>query len=65
MRFINHPIISDSLYAASKPQMLGFKRVALHAYSLDFELPGGEKLSIQAPMPKDFERVIKAYKLPL
>lgn len=63
MRFINHPIISDSLYADNKPKMLGFKRVALHAFRIEAPLPDGGEISIEAPLPKDFEKVIKRYKL--
>lgn len=70
MRFVNHPIVSDFLYADTKPKMLGFKRVALHAYTLELPLPsinpenhGKEILSISADMPKDFKRVIKKYNL--
>lgn len=70
MRFINHPIVSDSLYADTKPKMLGFKRVALHAYTLELPLPdqdperhGKQILNISAELPQDFKKVIKNYKL--
>lgn len=35
------------------------KRMALHAQSLQFLLPGGEKISIEAPYPKDFQALIR------
>lgn len=63
MRFINHPIVSDFLYADKKPLALGFKRVALHAYKLEFPLPNGETVQITAPLPTDFNKVIKRYGL--
>lgn len=63
MRFINHPVVSDFLYADNKPKMLLFKRVALHAYKIEAPLPSGKELLIEAPLPKDFVRVIKKYKL--
>lgn len=69
-RFINHPIVSDSLYAENKPKMLGFKRVALHAYILELPLPdkdpekhGKKILNISADLPNDFKKVVKKYNL--
>ncbi len=35
------------------------KRMALHAHSLEFGLLNGEKVTVQAPYPKDFKALIK------
>jgi RluA family pseudouridine synthase len=35
------------------------KRVALHAYSLEFTLMNSEKVVIEAPYPKDFQALIR------
>jgi 23S rRNA pseudouridine955/2504/2580 synthase len=35
------------------------KRMALHAYSLEFALLSGEKVAVEAPYPKDFKALIK------
>ena len=35
------------------------KRMALHAFSLEFALLEGEKKCIEAPYPKDFQALIK------
>lgn len=51
---IQHPLISDVLYAPSRPAMLGFKRLALHAYSLAFTHPNGAEMTVEAPLPKEF-----------
>ncbi len=51
---INHPVIADSLYAPNHPKALGFERLALHARSVEFSLPSGERLLIEAPLPQDF-----------
>ena len=51
---INHPIVSDSLYAPKRESVLGFKRTALHASSIEFKNLKGEKLLIKAPLPNDF-----------
>lgn len=51
---IQHPVISDSLYAPTRPTMLGFDRLALHAYSLTFTHPSGREMTITAPLPPEF-----------
>ncbi len=63
LRYLNHPIVSDSMYAGTKEKMLGMKRLALHAYSISFVLPSGKPIVIGAPLPKDFQKVVKDYKL--
>lgn len=56
---INHPVVSDSLYAPKKEKALGFKRLALHAYSIEFNSMEGKKIKIVAPYPEDFERAFR------
>jgi 23S rRNA pseudouridine1911/1915/1917 synthase len=51
---IQHPIVCDSLYAPSRPAILGFARLALHAYSLSFTHPDGREVIFEAPLPADF-----------
>ncbi len=58
MKFINHAIVSDYLYASNKEKALGFNRVALHAHSLELEMSNGERRKFEAPMPEDFEKVL-------
>jgi 23S rRNA pseudouridine1911/1915/1917 synthase len=61
MRYINHPVVSDPLYRGAKEKSLGMERLALHAYSITFRLPSGESKTVEAPLPADFENVIKKY----
>lgn len=56
---INHPIVSDSLYAPKKEKALGFERLALHAYSIEFNSLDGKRIKIAAPYPEDFERAFR------
>ncbi len=56
---INHPVVSDQLYASDKPEALGFKRTALHSYSIEFTNCSGKKILVKAPMPKDFKEGLK------
>lgn len=65
-KFINHPIVSDFLYSQNKPKLLGFDRVALHAYSLEVAFPGGERKTFTVEPPEDFkkaEELAKALKM--
>ncbi|MGH7936341.1 MAG: RluA family pseudouridine synthase [Chthoniobacterales bacterium] len=51
---VQHPIICDQLYAPTRPPLLGFKRLALHALSLTFTHPDGREITLEAPLPADF-----------
>lgn len=56
LKSVNHPIVGDSLYAAGRLPLLGFERLALHAFSLSFTDMKGEKQHYEAPLPEDFAR---------
>ena len=56
---LQRPVVSDKLYAASKPPMLGFKRLALHAKEVMFKDLSGVEQTIKADFPEDF---IEAFK---
>lgn len=58
LKSISRPIVCDGIYGKGIkcPEWMG--RLALHAYSLDFTLPGGEKKTFISPMPKDFEAAL-------
>lgn len=52
---IGHPVLSDPLYAPGRPELLGFKRLALHAFSVSLTHPlSGEPVRFEAPLPADF-----------
>lgn len=56
---INHPIVCDNLYAPEKPTALGFKRNALHAYSIEFTNCSDKKILVKASLPEDFMEAIE------
>jgi 23S rRNA pseudouridine1911/1915/1917 synthase len=56
---VQHPIVSDLLYAPEKGESLGFKRSALHAYSIMFTNVEGKKVTVKAPLPNDFKKALK------
>jgi 23S rRNA pseudouridine1911/1915/1917 synthase len=51
---IQKPVVADVLYAPSRPPILGFKRLALHALSVSFTHPKGGEVTFSAPLPADF-----------
>ncbi len=58
---IGHPIVADSLYGAKGgTRLFGFKRLALHAFSLAITLPNGKEKTFTAPLPEDFVEAEKA-----
>ncbi len=61
MKFIQRPIVSDTLYAPTKSGALGFSRVALHARKISFLDLGGSKVEIEAPYPEDFGSAVAKY----
>lgn len=54
LRYMNHPIVSDPLYAGKRGPALGFSRLALHARTLEVMLPSGKAHKVEAPYPPDF-----------
>lgn len=57
---VHHPIVCDTTYAPKKPEALGFNRLALHSWSLEFKTLGGKKIKVEAPLPDDFQSAISA-----
>ncbi len=58
MKSIGRPIVHDELYTPPEFEgrdMLGFTRLALHAYSLTIASLGGDEKVFLAPLPADFE----------
>jgi 23S rRNA pseudouridine1911/1915/1917 synthase len=61
MKYLQRPMVADSLYGPSKPLALGFERLALHARKLTFSLLNGQEMTVEAPYPKDFEDALAKY----
>lgn len=59
MKAISHPVVGDFLYAPGKPSPEGLNRQALHAFSLEIELPNGERKAFEAPLPEDISGVLE------
>lgn len=58
LKAVGHPILCDDLYAPKGPHLLGFKRMALHAFSVTFKGINGMEHRVEAPLPEDFAHAI-------
>jgi len=59
MKFLNHPVACDSLYNPGGPCPKGFKRLALHALSIEFTNLKGKLVKVESPLPIEFKKVLK------
>ena len=63
MKYINHPLVGDYLYAGRKTSRLDrtwVSRCMLHAWKITILHPvTGAPLAIEAPIPDDMNRIIK------
>jgi 23S rRNA-/tRNA-specific pseudouridylate synthase len=57
MKYLNHPVVCDSLYNPDNPCPKGISRVALHAKSIEFKNLKGEIVKIESPIPKEFKEI--------
>ena len=56
---IQHPIACDDLYSPEKASILGMTRTALHSSSILFTNCSGKKVTVKAPLPKDFQNAVE------
>jgi 23S rRNA pseudouridine1911/1915/1917 synthase len=63
MQSIGHPVCGDPLYGAGRGAKVPC--LMLHAFSLSFPHPRtGEKMTFQAPLPRDFLEGLQALQVP-
>ncbi len=60
MKSMNHPVLCDKLYAPNKVCLFGLERTALHSFSVEFKNLSNKTIKVEAVMPKDMEKAIKA-----
>ena len=54
MKYLEHPIVGDSIYGEEKAS-----RLYLHAGALEITLPGGKRMIFEAKLPEEFENVFR------
>ena len=59
LKFVNHPVVCDSLYNPNNPCPKGLKRLALHACSIEFKNLKGEIVKVESPLPLQFRKIVK------
>jgi len=59
---IGHPILEDRLYSVPRKSPISISRLALHAYSIEFELTNKKLIKIISPYPDDFKQVVDFFK---
>ncbi len=59
MKFLNHPVVCDKLYAGDKVCPKSIKRMVLHASSIEFINITGKSIKIESPLPKEFSKILK------
>ena len=57
---IGHPIAGDTRYG-DKTVQEKFSRILLHARSLEFQMPGGETIFVEAPVPNSFLELLNGF----
>lgn len=59
MKYLNHPVVGDTLYNPKGPSPKGIKRMALHAVSIEFKDLKGKTIKVESPLPLEFKKVLK------
>ena len=65
LKSISHPVVCDKLYGTrliNKEKCLGFDRLALHAFSIRLKLPDNTDITIESPLPPEFENALNLLK---
>jgi 23S rRNA pseudouridine1911/1915/1917 synthase len=60
LKFLNYPVVCDSLYNPKNPCPKGIKRLALHAKSIEFKDLKGKNVIVESPLPKEFKKVVES-----
>lgn len=54
---IGHPILGDLRYG-DRTRQERFPRLMLHAVAVEFALPSGERVTVEAPVPPSFDEIL-------
>ncbi len=59
MKYLNHPVVCDSLYNPKGSCPKGLTRLALHAKSIEFKDLKGKTIKVESVLPLQFKKLIK------
>jgi 23S rRNA pseudouridine1911/1915/1917 synthase len=59
LKFLNHPIVCDSLYNHNEICPVALSRLALHSRSIEFKDLKGKMIKVESPLPKTMKEFIK------
>lgn len=59
MKYLNHPVVGDTLYNPDGVSPKGFSRMALHAKEIEFKDSKGKMIKVVSPVPLQFRKVVK------
>jgi 23S rRNA pseudouridine1911/1915/1917 synthase len=60
LAFIGHPVIGDDVYGRASDDFPELTRQFLHASELEFNLPGGDRVTFSSTLPADLESTLDA-----
>ncbi len=62
-QYAGHPLLGDEKYFTDESKLMAVNgkepRLFLHAAKLAFGLPGGEQITLEAPLPSELQQVVK------
>ena len=58
MKFLNHPVVCDSLYDPKGFCLKELGRLALHAKAIAFKDLKGEVVKVESPLPEEFKKFL-------
>lgn len=58
MKYLNHPVVCDMLYAPLDKCPKGITHLALHSRSIEFQNLKGEKIKVESCLSKEIEKFI-------
>jgi 23S rRNA pseudouridine1911/1915/1917 synthase len=59
LKFLNYPIVCDSLYNPKGFYLKEIGRLALHAKSIEFKNLKGKNIKVESPIPKEFTKILE------
>lgn len=59
MKYLNHPVVGDTLYNPDGVYPKGISRMALHAQSIEFKDFKGKNIKVESVVPLQFRKVVK------